>query len=69
MTWLATSQNLKHHLPVAKQLWTPKSGLKQGVEAWLSVGGGHHTTLTFAIDSEQLADLAALFGVTYVYIK
>lgn len=56
-------------LPVAKQLWTPKSGLKQGVEAWLSVGGGHHTTLTFAIDSEQLTDLAAPFGVTYVDIK
>ncbi len=56
-------------LPVAKQLWTPKNGLKQGVEAWLSVGGGHHTTLTFAIDSAQLTDLAALFGVTYVDIK
>lgn len=57
------------YLPVAKQLWTPKAGLKEGAEGWLTVGGGHHTTLSFSVDSEQLTDLANLFGVTYVDIK
>ena len=56
-------------LPVAKQLWTPKSGLKAGAEGWLTVGGGHHTTLSFAVDTEQLTDLAKLFDLTFVDIK
>jgi L-arabinose isomerase len=54
------------HLPVAKQLWTPKMGLKAGAEAWLMTGGGHHTVLSFKIDSEQLQDLSRLFGLNYV---
>ena len=53
-------------LPVAKQLWTPKMGLKTGAEAWLTTGGGHHTVLSFKIDSEQLTDLCHLFELTYV---
>ncbi len=53
-------------LPVAKQLWTPKMGLKKGAELWMTTGGGHHTVLSFAIDSEQLQDLSDLFGLTYV---
>lgn len=57
------------YLPVAKQLWTPKIGLKAGAEGWLSTGGGHHTVLSFVIDSEQLSDLSKLFHLTYVDIK
>ena len=57
------------HLPVAKQLWTPKVGLKNGAEAWLTAGGGHHTVLTFAVDSEQLTDLSRMFDLTYINIK
>lgn len=53
-------------LPVAKQLWTPKMGLKSGAEAWMMTGGGHHTVLSFKIDSEQLTDLCKLFDLTYV---
>lgn len=57
------------HLPVAKQLWTPKQGLRDGAVGWLTVGGGHHTALSFAVDSEQLQDLSHLFDLTYVNIK
>lgn len=57
------------YLPVAKQLWTPKAGLKAGAESWLAVGGGHHTTLSFSVDSEQLTDLANLFGIKFVNLK
>ena len=56
-------------LPVAKQLWTPKAGLKAGSEAWLKFGGGHHTVLSFAVDAEQLADLSDMFALTFVDIK
>lgn len=56
-------------LPVAKQLWTPKAGLKAGAEGWLTVGGGHHTTLSFNVDTEQLTDLANMFDLTFVDIK
>lgn len=57
------------HLPVAKQLWTPKQGLNQGAVGWMSVGGGHHTVLSFKITAEQLQDLANMFKLTYVDIK
>lgn len=53
-------------LPVAKQLWTPKLGLKAGAEEWLRAGGGHHTVLSFVVDAEQIGDLCDLFGLTYV---
>lgn len=51
------------HLPVAKQLWTPKRGLAEGATKWLEFGGGHHTVLTFAINSEQLVDLTTMFDL------
>ena len=57
------------HFCLLLQLWTPKSGLKAGAEGWLTVGGGHHTTLSFAVDTEQLTDLAKLFDLTFVDIK
>ncbi|MCI1857569.1 MAG: L-arabinose isomerase [Sporolactobacillus sp.] len=55
-------------LPVAKQLWTPKVGLKAGATAWIQNGGGHHTVLSFALNEEQIHDLATLFGVSSVAI-
>ncbi|WP_300559130.1 L-arabinose isomerase [Companilactobacillus sp.] len=57
------------HLPIAKQLWTPKMGWKKGAEAWITAGGGHHTVLSFAVDSEQITDLSKMFGLTYVNIQ
>lgn len=56
------------HLPVAKQLWTPKCGLKAGATAWLKAGGGHHTVLSFAITEEQIHDLAEMLGCELVEI-
>ena len=56
------------HLPVAKQLWTPKVGLREGSRAWIAAGGGHHTVLSFRVTMEQLADLATMLGVELVAI-
>lgn len=56
------------HLPVAKQLWTPKVGLKKGATAWIHAGGGHHTILSFRLKEEQIHDLGVMFGVNLVEI-
>ena len=56
------------HLPVAKQLWTPKVGLKDGATAWIYAGGGHHTVFSLAITEEQLADLAKMFEMNTTVI-
>ncbi|KRM83978.1 L-arabinose isomerase [Liquorilactobacillus vini] len=57
------------NLPVAKQMWTPKVGLREGALAWMENGGGHHTVLSFNISEEQIADLAKMFGIKSVEIK
>nr|WP_202812476.1 MULTISPECIES: L-arabinose isomerase [Lacticaseibacillus] len=51
------------HLPVAKQLWTPKVGLKKGATDWIQNGGGHHTVFSFGINEQQIQDLATLYGI------
>ena len=56
------------HLPVAKQLWTPKCDLKAGATRWLEAGGGHHTVLSFAITEEEIHDLAEMLGCELVEI-
>ena len=55
-------------LPVAKQLWTPKVGLKKGATAWIEAGGGHHTVLSFRLREEQIHDLAGMFGIELIEI-
>ena len=56
------------HLPVAKQLWTPTVGLKEGATRWIEAGGGHHTVLSFSIKESQLHDLAVMLGTDLVEI-
>ena len=56
------------HLPVAKQLWTPKCGLKAGATQWIQAGGGHHTVLSFKVTPQQLHDLAEMLDLNLVAI-
>lgn len=56
------------HLPVARQLWTPTVGLKEGATRWIENGGGHHTVLSLALTVEQLSDLAKMFDLPFVNI-
>ncbi|GEO74044.1 l-arabinose isomerase [Levilactobacillus namurensis DSM 19117] len=56
-------------LPVAKQLWTPKVGLKQGALAWMQAGGGHHTMLSFSLTEEQMEDFATMMNMNKAFIK
>ncbi|MFD1410265.1 L-arabinose isomerase [Lapidilactobacillus gannanensis] len=57
------------HLPVARQLWVPKAGLKHGATEWIENGGGHHTVFSTKITNQQLADLAKLFELKFVDIQ
>ena len=57
------------HLPVAKQLWTPKCGLKAGATQWIQAGGGHHTVLSFTVKPQQLRDLATMLHCQLVEIQ
>ena len=57
------------HLPVAKQLWPPKCGLKAGATQWIQAGGGHHTVLSFTVKPQQLRDLATMLHCQLVEIQ
>ncbi|MFD1432196.1 L-arabinose isomerase [Lacticaseibacillus yichunensis] len=57
------------HLPVARQLWTPKMGLKNGATQWIQDGGGHHTVFSLSVTETQLHDLAQMFDLTYINIQ
>lgn len=56
------------YLPVAKQLWTPKCGLKKGSTEWIKAGGEHHTVLSFSVTEEQIRELCAILGIELVEI-
>lgn len=56
------------NLPVAKQMWTPKVGLRAGAMAWMQAGGGHHTVLSFSITEAQIAMLATMLKINAVQI-
>lgn len=56
------------HLPVARQMWTLKSGFYNGVQKWVENGGGHHTVLSFEVTAQQIEDLAKMFGLEVVAI-
>jgi L-arabinose isomerase len=54
---------------VARQLWTPKSGLKVGATQWIENGGGHHTVFSTKVTPQQVRDLATMFDLKYIDIK
>ncbi|MFD1486082.1 L-arabinose isomerase [Lacticaseibacillus baoqingensis] len=56
-------------LPVARQLWTPKAGLKAGATQWIQNGGGHHTVFSAKVTPQQLRDLATMFELKYIDIE
>lgn len=56
-------------LPVARVLWKPEPSLKESAEAWIYAGGAHHTSFSYAVNSEQLADFAEMTGIEFVHIS
>ncbi|NMP24308.1 L-arabinose isomerase [Sulfobacillus harzensis] len=56
-------------LPVARQVWTPKAGLYEGVRQWIQNGGGHHTVFSASVTAGQMEDLAKMVGVPLINIR
>ena len=55
-------------LPVATAFWTPKPDFYTGLEAWVLTGGAHHSSFSFDLSAEQMADWAAYMGVEAVVL-
>ena len=55
-------------LPVARAVWEPQPDLATSAECWLAAGGPHHTVLSTAVGTDQLYDLAEIFGVELLII-
>jgi L-arabinose isomerase len=55
-------------LPVARVLWKPEPSLKESAEAWIYAGGAHHTSFSYVVTAEQLADFAEMTGIEFVHI-
>lgn len=56
-------------LPVARILWQLKPNFSEGVEKWLTAGGGHHTVVSLNISTDQILTLAKLFDLDVVLIN
>ncbi|MFE0459463.1 L-arabinose isomerase [Kitasatospora sp. NPDC058965] len=55
-------------LPVARAVWAPRPDLSTSAEAWLTAGGPHHTVLSTAVGSAELADFAEMTGTELALI-
>jgi L-arabinose isomerase len=55
-------------LPVARAVWAPRPNLRTATEAWLTAGAPHHTVLSAAVGTEELADLAEMLSVELLVI-
>ncbi|MFR9794136.1 L-arabinose isomerase [Streptomyces sp. MB22_4] len=55
-------------LPVARAVWRPVPDFGTATEAWLTAGGPHHTVLTSAVGTEELADLADMLRTELLLI-
>lgn len=55
-------------LPVARAVWTPRPDLATSAESWITAGGPHHTVLSTAVTTEQLADFASHLAVELLII-
>jgi len=56
-------------LPVARVLWKPKPSLRDAAKAWILAGGAHHTSFSYSVTTEHMADWAEMAGIEFVLIN
>ena len=56
------------NLPVARVMWRALPDLTTGVVCWITVGGAHHTVLSYDVDAEMLRDWARIMDIEFVHI-
>jgi len=55
-------------LPVARAVWRPRPDLRTSAAAWIHAGGSHHTSLAYAVTTDQLRDFAAMCRMEFLAI-
>jgi L-arabinose isomerase len=55
-------------LPVARAVWEPRPDLRTSAETWIMAGGPHHTVMSTALRTEEVADLAELAATELLVI-
>jgi L-arabinose isomerase len=56
------------NLPVARAVWKPRPDLATSAETWIMAGGPHHTVLSTALTTEEVADLSEFARTELVVI-
>ena len=56
------------NLPVARVMWQAEPSLTAGVECWITVGGAHHTVLSYDVTAGQMKDWANMLDIEFVHI-
>jgi L-arabinose isomerase len=56
------------NLPVARAVWEPRPDLATSAETWIMAGGPHHTVLSTALSTDEVADLAEFARTELVVI-
>lgn len=57
------------NLPVARVMWKPMPDLQSSAEAWILVGGAHHTIMSYALTAEHMRDFAEMVGIEFIHIN
>lgn len=55
-------------LPVASALWIPEPDFETGAAAWILAGGTHHTSFSYDLTVDYLADYAEIAGIEMMVI-
>ncbi|MDD4922025.1 MAG: L-arabinose isomerase [Bacteroidales bacterium] len=55
-------------LPVACALWIPKPSFEVGAGAWITAGGTHHSSFSFALTQEYMEDYAEIADMEMLVI-
>jgi L-arabinose isomerase len=56
------------NLPVARVMWKIKPNLREGIRQWITVGGAHHTVLTYDATPEMLEAWAEIMDIEFVHL-
>ncbi len=57
------------NLPVARVMWKVQPSLSDGIEAWITAGGAHHTVLSYDLTAEHMRDFARIMDIEFVYLN
>ncbi|HNW51293.1 MAG TPA: L-arabinose isomerase [Prolixibacteraceae bacterium] len=55
-------------LPVACALWIPQPNFEVGAGAWITAGGTHHSSFSFAVTTEMMEDYAEIADIEMLII-